>query len=187
MTIRPSLRSSPFRSHRNCRLTLYVSRPDAYLHFDGCVFRRLGIRFVVQCRLLRAHTIGVLSDRCGINRRRLLGTWLRIIRRYIETGGALDLRLNRDQHIPNSPLAPPNCSNNIFPNFGSGSPTSTVYISFFTWWYIHSPWDALSFLQVFGASVRRATIYRLWCESQTVCGVVCFACIRFGDEEREHD
>jgi hypothetical protein len=105
MTIKPSLRSSPFRSHKNCRLTRDVSRPDAYLYFDGCVFRRLGICFVVQCRLLRAHTIGVLSDRCGINRRRLLCTRLRIIGRYIEIGAALDLRLNRDQAVPMIPGA----------------------------------------------------------------------------------
>src|SRR5271163_2451125 len=73
--------------------------PDAYLYFDGCVFRGFGIQFVVQCRLLRAYPVGVLSDRCGINRRRLLGTWLRIVRLHIETGAALDLRLNSDQAV----------------------------------------------------------------------------------------
>src|SRR5688572_21064459 len=39
----------------------------------------------------------------------------------------------------NSPFAPPNCSSSMFPNRGSGWSTRTVYISFFTWWYMHSP------------------------------------------------
>src|SRR6188508_1965935 len=38
-----------------------------------------------------------------------------------------------------SPLAPPNCSSSMFPNLGSASSTRTVYISFFTWWYMSSP------------------------------------------------
>ena len=32
-----------------------------------------------------------------------------------------------------SPFAPPNCSSSIRPNFGSGVPTRTVYMSFLTW------------------------------------------------------
>ena len=56
----------------------------------------------------------------------------------------------------NSPLAPPNCSNNMLPKRGSGVPTFTVYISFFRWWYIvvlqvessGRYWDTLGMLPI---------------------------------------
>src|SRR4051812_41644245 len=35
-----------------------------------------------------------------------------------------------------SPLAPPNCSRSMLPNFGSGVSTRTVYINCLTWWYM---------------------------------------------------
>ena len=39
--------------------------------------------------------------------------------------------LNRVLHrAASSPFAPPNCSSSILPNWGSGLPTFTVYISF---------------------------------------------------------
>ncbi len=38
--------------------------------------------------------------------------------------------IDRAFTLSSSPLAPPNCSRSIFPNFGSGTPMCTVYISF---------------------------------------------------------
>jgi len=35
----------------------------------------------------------------------------------------------------NSPFAYLNCSSSMLPKRGSGVPTLTVYINFFTWWY----------------------------------------------------
>src|ERR1700756_912028 len=65
-----------------------------------------------------------------------------------------------------SPLAPPNCSRRRLPNFASGVPILTVYMSFLMWWYIE-PQIALGFRRALSGDGLQAGSSYIRCDAHS--------------------